>query len=558
MFTSRTLSLRFKLYGLVAVLMAFLLLTGGVVLQSQKQMASDLEQVTLFGHLQNQLGIIDHKVMDSRVHIGQARLSDQAQHWQKEAKTVHENNQAIEKSLQNMAQLLSQIALTESVDHGELSNQYQRYQQALQHFITSTFIPSINALEAGNIIQVDQLWQGGNKGYAASYVPVKEQAKILTQEVRQALDNSSEHAQLSQAQHQQLLISCLSLALILGLLLARLIVRQITQPLRQVQLWLSAITAGDLSSHYDTEQPKISELLAMFSSIKQMQTGLAHLLQGMQQAGHTSAAACQQLEQQALGFSQRQNSQDQEVQRTQQEMQQLTQAVDKNQTQLTAANDLLSNSTALMAESRMALLSNQTQIQLMVSSVHNAREKLTHFNSTTADISQVVEIINAISEQTNLLALNAAIEAARAGEHGRGFAVVADEVRALASRTQDNTSNISRLIGNLTEANHATSDSIFQAHEQVAAIESAQQQSEQLMQQVEHLIGQVKQEINIIAKDAQAQANLAYQTEHRMQKLSLLSDDNSHETERLKSATFDLSAVSKQLLQKVSIFKLSS
>lgn len=554
MFT-HTSSLRFKLYGLVAVLMTFLILTGGVVLQSQKQMALDLEQVVLFGHLQNQLGIIDHKVMDSRVHIGQARLSAQTQQWSQEAKTVFDNNQAIETSLQRMNQLLQQIKQTESTDHAELFNQHQRYQQALQHFITQTFMSSINALEAGNLTQVHQLWQGGDKGYAASYIPVKEQAKTLTQSVRQALNNSSEHAQLSQAQHQRLLIACLSLALIFGVLLAHLIVRQITQPLRQVQHWLSAITAGDLSNHSGSQRPKISELAAMFASIEQMQRGLAQLLQGMQQAGHTSAAACQQLEQQTLGFSQRQNSQDQEVQRTQQEMQQLTQAVDKNQTQLIAANDLLSNSTALMTESRRALLSNQTQIQLMVSSVQNAREKLTHFNRTTADISQVVEIINAISEQTNLLALNAAIEAARAGEHGRGFAVVADEVRALASRTQDNTSNISRLIGNLTEANHATSDSIFQAHEQVAAIESAQQQSEQFMQQVEHLIGQVKQEIQMIAQDAQAQAERAYQTEHRMQTLSQLSDDNSHETERLKNATFELSAVSEQLLKRVSVFK---
>lgn len=100
-------------------------------------------------------------------------------------------------------------------------------------------------------------------------------------------------------------------------------------------------------------------------------------------------------------------------------------------------------------ESKQTVTEAVNSVNGLVNQVSSMAETITRMSEDTKQINSVLQVIGAIAEQTNLLALNAAIEAARAGEQGRGFAVVADEVRALASRTQQSTSQINDMLATL-------------------------------------------------------------------------------------------------------------
>ncbi len=177
---------------------------------------------------------------------------------------------------------------------------------------------------------------------------------------------------------------------------------------------------------------------------------------------------------------------------------------------VTATSDSLASSADFMVETSSQVSdllkkgvtvseNHQQAMDELVKSMHEIGKGIAQLQAESAEIGSVLQVIRSIAEQTNLLALNAAIEAARAGEHGRGFAVVADEVRALASRTQESTVEIDQVVARLSErCNQAVSDmdkgsrlsesSMQQSHE----VEQFLQQIGLIFRQVDHLTSSMR------------------------------------------------------------------
>ncbi len=253
-----------------------------------------------------------------------------------------------------------------------------------------------------------------------------------------------------------LLLGITLLAVMLGLVISWLIVRQLTQPLAQAVMIAERIGAGDMTDQ--PRQRRSDEFGQLLDALDLTRGNLRDLLGQMSGITSRLAAAAQELSavsEQASAGIQSQRLETDQVATAMHEMAATVQEVARNADEASGAAQQADRQAA---QGNTVVQRALAQIDRLSSQVGLSAEAMDQLNREATGISTVLTVINGIAEQTNLLALNAAIEAARAGEAGRGFAVVADEVRGLAQRTQQSTAQIEELIGNLQKgALHASS-----------------------------------------------------------------------------------------------------
>jgi methyl-accepting chemotaxis protein len=166
----------------------------------------------------------------------------------------------------------------------------------------------------------------------------------------------------------------------------------------------------------------------------------------------------------------------------------------------------------------------QNVMQEMQLESSRSQEALNRLVEDSNNIGQVSSAINGIAEQTNLLALNAAIEAARAGEQGRGFAVVADEVRTLAQRTQDQTNQIHEIISKLQQATHDTRESMEQSREQMnLSVDEAKVVGDAL-HRISKMISTINEMSTEMSSSASEQSQVTHQVANQVKQIASISE----------------------------------
>ncbi|UVL88953.1 methyl-accepting chemotaxis protein [Pseudomonas sichuanensis] len=355
-------------------------------------------------------------------------------------------------------------------------------------------------------------------------------------------------------QAKTLLAGATALALLLGVLAALAITRQIIVPLRQTLTAAERVANGDLSQ--DLQADRRDELGQLQASMQRMTQGLRQLISGIGDGVTQIASAAEELsavtEQTSAGVNNQKVETDQ-VATAMNEMAATVQEVARNAEQASEA--------ALMADQQAregdkVVTEAITQIERLAHEVVNSSEAMNQLKAESDKIGSVLDVIKSVAQQTNLLALNAAIEAARAGEAGRGFAVVADEVRSLAQRTQQSTEEIEELIAGLQNGTQRVASVMDNSRSLTDSSVELTRRAGGSLETITRTVSSIQAMNQQIATAAEQQSAVAEEINRSVMNVRDISDQTSAASEETASSSVELARLGTHLQGLVAKFRL--
>jgi methyl-accepting chemotaxis protein len=239
--------------------------------------------------------------------------------------------------------------------------------------------------------------------------------------------------------------------------------KRLITPLEKLRERFAVLASGEADLTIRIKESVIPEIDAIGQYFNQFAVQLQSLIGNVKDAIGTISSSGVELSSSFELAQKSINKQDMKVQSVTSSLGKFSDAVNTITEQTKEAFESTTEASNATTENAQNAQQAVTDIEKLVSEIGSSTQIIKQLQSNVKDISDVLSLIDSIADQTNLLALNAAIEAARAGEHGRGFAVVADEVRTLAGRTQESTVSIQQQIEGLTQSTNASVNSMTRA-----------------------------------------------------------------------------------------------
>ncbi|WP_092173520.1 methyl-accepting chemotaxis protein [Pseudomonas sp. NFACC37-1] len=349
-------------------------------------------------------------------------------------------------------------------------------------------------------------------------------------------------------------VTLLVIATGLTLLFAWLLTNSITKPIANALDAAEEIAKGNLARPITVDgSDEAGRLLRAMST---MQEKLRDTLQRISGSATQLASAAEELnavtDESARGLTQQNN----EIEQAATAVNEMTSAVEEVARNAVSTSEASKHATTSAGDGRDLVQETVGAIERMSADVQSTATLIGNLANESRDIGKVLDVIRGLADQTNLLALNAAIEAARAGEAGRGFAVVADEVRALAHRTQQSTSEIERMIGSIQSGTEHAVDSMRNSTERAESTLNIARGAGLSLDTINTAIVEINERNLVIASAAEEQAQVAREVDRNLVNIRDLSVQSATGANQTSAASAELSRLAVDLNSMVGRFSL--
>ncbi|SDA11557.1 methyl-accepting chemotaxis protein [Pseudomonas sp. NFPP10] len=335
------------------------------------------------------------------------------------------------------------------------------------------------------------------------------------------------------------------LAALLTIVLALLLTRSIVTPLNKALNAAQVIAGGNLRQAIEVDGK--DEPARLLQALAEMQASLRRTIEQIAGSATQLASASEELsavtEEASRGLQQQNN----EIEQAATAVNEMTAAVEEVARNAVSTSEASRQSTQAAREGRDRVVETVDAIQTMTHDVQSTSVMIEGLATQGRDIGKVLDVIRAIAEQTNLLALNAAIEAARAGEAGRGFAVVADEVRALAHRTAQSTQEIEKMVAGIQNGTGNAVESMQQSNQRTQSTLELARAAGVALEQIAESINQINERNLVIASASEEQAQVSREVDRNLVNIRDLATQSAAGANQTSAASHELSRLAVDL-----------